>query len=329
MENPKFSQDPEYEYDDYDYDDYEQPVTRVGLPPGQLALIIGVNAVISLIIAIAVFLIAGRPGGSGPIFSQAESESESQTTAVPGQTGPATPAATLDQAAGAAQSTPIEQINYTVEPGDTLSLIATKFSVSVYDLMVTNGLTDQDFIQAGQSLVIPVGGVPSPTPTFTPIPRPTETPLPFDPPTPIPTNAQIPPEPAITVGPSPTPTPTPVISPTPVPTLTPAPADQIEVVINEIISPGDLARETVVILNRGAGTSLKDWTLEGSPLGIFQFPDIFLFSGGSIRVHTTAGENTASDLYLGQGGPAWPPGVTIILNDNRHLEISRLTAPAN
>jgi hypothetical protein len=97
--------------------------------------------------------------------------------------------------------------------------------------------------------------------------------------------------------------------------------------VSEIIAPGDLQNETVVILNQGAGTSLKDWTLEGSGLGIFQFPDVFLFSGGSIRIHTAAGQNTASDLYLSQSEPAWAPGDTILLLDNKNVEISQFTAP--
>jgi hypothetical protein len=63
-------------------------------------------------------------------------------------------------------------------------------------------------------------------------------------------------------------------------------------------------------------------------LGIFIFPDIFLFSGGSIRIHTASGQNTPSDLYLNQGEPAWPPGTTIILSDANGNEISRFTAPA-
>ena len=57
MDDPKYDPDTYYE----DYDDYrEGQVTGVGLPPGQLALIIGVNAVISLIISVVVVLIANR-----------------------------------------------------------------------------------------------------------------------------------------------------------------------------------------------------------------------------------------------------------------------------
>jgi LysM repeat protein len=315
--------DQEYEYEDYE--PYDSGVTSVGLPAGQLALIIGVNAVISLVISIAVVLIAGRQGLPGDILSSAATPTAGEEVIAEGpvsgtgETGAEVPA----------PSTPIQSVTYVVQSGDTLSVIAEKFSVPLFDLMIANGLTN-DFIQAGQELTIPVGGLPTATPTYTPVPIPTDTPLPFEPPTPLPEGAEIPPEPAVTVGPSPTsiPSPTPIPpTATRIPTFTPPPFNEIKVVINEVAGVGDLYQETLVILNQGAGTSLKDWKLEGSPLGIFIFPDIFLFSGGSIRIHTAAGENTPSDLYLNQGEPAWPPGATIILSNANNTEISRLKVP--
>lgn len=324
MDEPRYDQAHEYD----DYDDYQDTgLTSVGLPPGQLALIIGVNAVISLVISIAVVLIANRQVLPGDVATPAAEVSD--PAAEGGQ-----PEVPLSEEAGSGaqgeilpESTPIQTVTYVVEPGDTLGLIAEKFSVSLSDLMIANGLTNKDFIQIGQELVIPIGGLPTPTPTFTPVPLPTDTPLPIDPPTPLPTDAEIPPEPAATVGPSSTPTETPTTTPTPIPTSTPPPFDEINVVIEEITGASDLLRETLVILNKGAGTSLKDWKLEGSSLGVFVFPDIFLFSGGSIRIHTAAGENTPSDLYLNQGEPAWSPGTTIILSDANNAEISKFTVP--
>ena len=323
IDNPKY--DPDFEYDDYEpYPRGE--LTGVGLPPGQLALIIGVNAVISLIISVVVVLIANRqvvPGdvaASLPTGTEVVAEAGGQTDA-PAVSGANTPLP---------DSTPIQSVTYIVESGDTLGAIAAKFSVSLFDLMTVNGLTNQDFIQVGQELIIPLGGLPPTTPTITLGPLPTNTPLPFDPPTPLPTNAALPPEPAATVGPSSTPTQasslttTAAIStPTPLPTSTPAPFDEINVTIDQVIGSDNLAQETVVILNKGAGVSLRDWKLEGSSLGIFVFPDIFLFSGGSIRVHTAAGQNTPSDLFLNQGEPAWPHGTTVILRDDNNSEISR------
>jgi len=325
MEESKY--DPDFEYEDYD--DYpDTGVTNVGLPPSQLALIIGVNAVVSLVIAISVVLIAGRQVPAGNMDALVTETDVAALDA--GQAEAAlSPEAEAGQGDVAVQSTPIQSVVYAVEAGDTLTVIAKKFAVPISDIMQANGLTNQDFIQVGQELIIPVGGLSTATPTFTPQPQPTDTPLPFDPPTPLPENAQVPQEPAATVGPSPTPTNTPPPTATPIPTLTPAPFGELNVVVNEVIAPGDLMREALVILNKGAGTSLANWKLEGSSLGIFVFPDIFLFSGGSIRIHTSAGENTASDLYLNQGEAAWQPGSNIILSDNKGVEISRLTVSAD
>jgi LysM repeat protein len=318
MSNPRYNLDPEY--DDYENYPAAGEATSIGLPASQLALIIGVNAVISLIISVVVVLIANRQVFPGDIATSASANGTDEAAQL--ETPPA--AETLATERVVPESTPLESVNYVVQQGDTLGLIANKFSVSLFDLMTANGLTNQDFIQIGQELVIPLGGLPTATPTFTPVPIPTETPLPFDPPTPLPEGVEPPPEPAATVGPSPTPT----VTPTPLPTSTLPPFNEIKVAINSVIGPGDLFQETVVILNQGAGISLNGWKLEGSPLANFTFPDVFLFSGGSIRIHTAAGQNTPSDLYLNQGEAVWPPGTTIILRDAQDSEISRYTVPA-
>jgi LysM repeat protein len=325
MDESKY--DPDVEYDDYDYYP-DTGVTNVGLSPSQLALIIGVNAVVSLVIAISVVLIAGRQASTGNMDALV---TETDVAAQDGgqAEGGVSPQSENEPDEAAARNTPIQSVVYAVEAGDTLTVIASKFAVPISDIMQANGLTNQDFIQVGQELIIPVGGLSTATPTFTPQPQPTDTPLPFDPPTPLPEGAQVPQEPAATVGPSSTPTNTPPPTVTPIPTSTPAPFGELNVEVSEVVAPGDLMRETLVILNKGAGTSLANWTLEGSSLGIFVFPDIFLFSGGSIRIHTSAGENSASDLYLNQGEAAWMPGSDIILSDNQGIEISRLTVPAS
>lgn len=322
--------------DDYDAYYNDEPVTGVGLPPGQLALIIGVNAVISLIIAVVVVLIANRQVFPGDIATPIAGAEEQ-----PGGTAQAESPPDSDTGAPAEQgtvpeSTPIQSATYVVESGDTLGLIAEKFSVSLFDLMIANGLADENFVQVGQKLTIPLGGLPTATPPFTPVPIPTDTPLPFDPPTPLPEGVDVPPEPAATVGPSPTPTVTDtptatitstLVTPTVLPTSTPPPVEEVSVVISEVNGAGNLLQETMVILNTGAGVSLNEWKLEGSSLGIFIFPDIFLFSGGSIRIHTTAGQNTPSDLYLNQGEAAWPSGANIVLTDAVGEQIATYTVP--
>jgi LysM repeat protein len=177
---PRYDSDPEF--DDYEEVYRDRNVTNIGLPPGQLALLIGVNAVISLIISVVVVLIANRQALPGDIATA--------TTAAPVAVGPTVSGPTVAAANPTAQNAPptqiprLESVTYEVQSGDSLGLIAQKFSVPLFDLMLANGLSDQDFIQIGQKLIIPLGGLPDVTPTFTAMPIPTETPLPFDPPTP-------------------------------------------------------------------------------------------------------------------------------------------------
>ena len=159
MEEPRYDQ--EFEYEEYQ----EAGLTNIGLPASQLALIIGVNAVISLVISIAVVLVANRQVLPGDIATSAFQSPVTAAAAV-AQTETLAAASASAQAELVPASTPLQAVTYVVEAGDTLGLIAQKFSVSISDLMIANGLTNQDFIQVGQELTIPLGGVSTATPTF-------------------------------------------------------------------------------------------------------------------------------------------------------------------
>jgi len=79
-----------------------------------------------------------------------------------------------------ARSAPLE---YAVKPGDTLGAIALAYDVSVEDIVAANGLANPDMIHAGQTLIIPVGGLPAPSTSISSsLPISTATPLP---PTPV------------------------------------------------------------------------------------------------------------------------------------------------
>jgi LysM repeat protein len=77
------------------------------------------------------------------------------------------------------------KLDYVVQAGDTLAVIATKFNSTIEDIMTENELEDANAIFAGQTLVIPVNMVtatasrpPSSTPATpsTPVPSATATP---------------------------------------------------------------------------------------------------------------------------------------------------------
>ncbi|MDM8526820.1 LysM peptidoglycan-binding domain-containing protein [Anaerolineales bacterium HSG24] len=300
--------EPAYE----EYQDYPEQ-EGLGLPPSQLALIIGVNAVISLLISVSVVLLINwRASPTAPVVSPEPDVISS--TAEPVEIG----------AEQNPQVTP-DTIIYKVRAGDSLSFIATKFSVPLYDLMIANNLTNENFIQVDQQLIIPLGGLPTPTPTFTAMPAtPTEV-IAFEPPTPFPTVTASSGSPVDEGQGQPMATAT--SPPQATPTSTPAEFTGIIVNITEVIEAGNIDQERLSIFNQGVGTSLKNWTLEGSPIGTFSFPDIFIFSGGTIRIHTKAGQSTPSDLYLGQSESAWPAGTSVILRDKDGLEVSRYAIP--
>jgi LysM repeat protein len=328
------------EYPEDDDEEFSLPGRRtrvtVSLSWQQIALILGVNAIISLIISLAVVIVAGSnlpsrlgtalpstvpvPGSRGsPMAATEGATSQSQP---PVSDAPVPPAgATVSAAQPVIGETParekaVEPTIYIVQPGDTLSNIARKFDVSLDDLMLANGLNDPDYVQVGQELLIPIGGLPPATPTFTPVPIPTDTPLPFNPPTPLPSGAAPPAEPAATVGPT----------PTPVPTLTSAPGSEIRLVL-QVLDPGDLANEMVQIVNQGPFVRLTGWTLSDQEGNVYTFPDFSLWGGGAINIHTAGGSNTTTDLYWGQPNAVWNVGDVAALSDAEGTVIATYTVP--
>jgi LysM repeat protein len=211
-----------------------------------------------------------------------------------------------------------EPILYEVRAGDSLSAIALRYEVTQADIMAANGLTDPDTLQAGQILLIPVGGVGNATPTFTPAPLATDTPIPFDPPTPEGGASKAPLE-DVTVKPTET--------PTPVPTATAPPFGEVRVIISQVLGYGQLEQEVVVISNEGPGVNLLGWKIVGSKLGEYNFPNLFLWNGGFVHIHTTTGANTPGDLYWGQDEAGWFSGDRVELVDASGVVVSSYTIP--
>lgn len=314
-----------------------QASVTVSLSWQQILFILTVNAIIALIISLAVVIIAsprlpsgpGAPVPPGTAVAEVERTPAAEAVSETSQAQPP-PSATLVSSTGAAipaaqpkpgealpTETPVEPTVYIVQPGDTLGSIARKFEVSLEDLMVANGITNPDYVQVGQELLIPIGGLLPATPTVTPVPVPTDTPLPFNPPTPLPSGTAPPAEPAATVGPT----------PTPVPTLPSASGSEIRLFL-EVFNPGDLANERVQIVSQGAFVRLTGWTLSDEAGNVYIFPDFSLWGGGAINVHTTDGSNTTTDLYWGQPNAVWEAGDRVTLSDADGTVITVYTVPA-
>lgn len=179
-----------------------------------------------------------------------------------------------------------ENPTHTVAAGEVLGAISGQYGVSVDDIIAANVLVDPtfnaDFLSVGQQLVIPVCGLPTPAPTQVP----TETP-------PVTRNI-----------------------PAPIPTATSLPPGSVSVQISDVISPGNVTREAVDIINFGSPINLGGWTLTNGDDQEFEFPDMTLFSNAAVTVYTRVGENTPIDLFWGLDEAVWAVGDTVYLYDD-------------
>jgi LysM repeat protein len=168
---------------------------------------------------------------------------------------------------------------YVVQAGDTLLGIAVVLDVSLQDLLQVNGLTEESLIHPGQVLIIPTENAPAAPPVTPGSPPPTETPLP----------------------------------PTPFPTETPTPPGPVQVRVQELLAPGELEREGVVIVNRGRTVNLAGWTL-GAVAGeqVYVFPRLTLAEEVPVTVYTIAGDDSPYALHWGLDEAQWGQGDTII-----------------
>jgi len=194
-------------------------------------------------------------------------------------------------------SAAVTLIEYPVKKGDTLGKIALAFGVSLQDIMTANNLTDPDVITVGQILYIPSGPLPTATLSPSSTPGPTHTPQPG--------------------------TSTPTRSPSPVVTGEP-PTPRIE----SILGVGDLNSERVKITRTGQGDlSMAGWRLEDGGSNVFVFPNLILYAGGTVIIHTTSGLDTVTDLYWGHSQAVWQSGKIAVLRDAQGVEQARYQVP--
>lgn len=203
-------------------------------------------------------------------------------------------AATIEQASETVnQPEEDEPTVYAVQSGDTLGSISRNFEVPIDDIMLVNDIANPNFLQVGQELVIPIGGIPTATPL------PTSTPTAAAPPTPIPTGLP-------TEG-------------------------EAEVEIAEVTGAGNLEEEAISVANSGSrAIALLGWRLEDEGGRAYTFGQVTLFGeGAAILIHTAQGQDGASDLFWGFDEPILAAGETVKLVDAEGTVRSTYTIPGD
>ena len=100
------------------------------------------------------------------------------------------------------------------------------------------------------------------------------------------------------------------------PAATLDPAADIEVDIVSVIGAGTLDTEVVLVRYSGdAELNLTGWDLEDEDKNIFLFPQLTLYSGGAVQVHTGVGQDTVVDLYWNLRDTVWESGEAASLVD--------------
>ncbi len=137
-----------------------------------------------------------------------------------------------------------------------------------------------------------------------------------------------------TAAPEESPSPAPKESPVP---LTPSPASPISatlqtqaagVVITNVFGAGDLDTERVRLECRGPGAvSLSGWQIKDEDGHLYSFPQLTLYPGGAVDVHTGGGVNDVASLYWGLKEAVWTSGEKATLLDPQGKVQSTYTIP--
>ncbi|MDT8307513.1 MAG: lamin tail domain-containing protein [Anaerolineae bacterium] len=249
------------------------------------------NVVVSLAVILGVLYLWDRRAPVEPATTPLAPLGESEGTPAPlvpvaasdGLSSPAAPELASEEEAPEQETEEEGPTVHIVQAGDTLGRISELYEVELDDIVAANGIVNINALSIGQELIIPIGGLATPTllPTL---------------------------EPTAAVPPTPRPT-------------EPLPSGTAIVEISEVIGVTDLATEAVRITNAGTRpVALRDWKLADEHGNIFTFGDVTLFGSStagnpSILVHTEAGRNGPSDLYWGQESAVWEPGETVTLFD--------------
>jgi hypothetical protein len=98
--------------------------------------------------------------------------------------------------------------------------------------------------------------------------------------------------------------------------------------IISVTGTGVLADESVIIQNSSdTPLVLTGWTLKNSQEITYTFPQLTLYPGGNIQVHTGSGTDSSANLYWAYSTPVWKSGELAALYDTQNIARSFYRIP--
>jgi len=102
-------------------------------------------------------------------------------------------------------------------------------------------------------------------------------------------------------------------------TLSPGSSD-LNVNIVGILGAGTLDDEQIIIQNNGSQeVLLTGWYLKDDKGATYTFPQLTLYPGATVQVHTKAGTDKLPDLYWVRSAPVWTSGELAALYDTQNI----------
>jgi len=87
-----------------------------------------------------------------------------------------------------------------------------------------------------------------------------------------------------------------------------------------VIGAGTLADERILIQNSGTQELvLTGWYLTDNLGNTYTFPELTLFPGVKVQLHTIPGQDSPTDLYWGRSAPLWTSGELAALYDSKNI----------
>jgi hypothetical protein len=110
-------------------------------------------------------------------------------------------------------------------------------------------------------------------------------------------------------------------------TLSPDSGD-VNVNIVGIAGVGTFKDERIIIQNSGTRELVMiGWYLTDNSGLTYTFPQLTLYTGVKVQIHTASGTDTPTDLYWGRSSPIWTSGELAILYDTHAVARSIYRVP--